>query len=106
MLRRFQLSKQPSATSLPLNKGKAIASSMPNPNKDDVHPLVKETHDGVPEAVVEGPLVNPAVPAKPETTIETSVHPQDQDLGILAHDVTSAFVCLFLLFWLNFVLER
>ncbi|RXH70988.1 hypothetical protein DVH24_015610 [Malus domestica] len=69
LVRLCQPSKQPSVTSLPSNKGKAVASSMPNPNQDDVHPLVKEIGDNTLEAVIEGPVIDPVFPAKPETMI-------------------------------------
>lgn len=44
---------------------------------------------------VKGLEVDPMVFAKHEVTAEMPIHPQDQDLGIHAQDITLAFVSFF-----------
>ena len=79
---------------------------MPSQGRGDIHLLVKTTDNADPKAAIEGPPIEQAILAKLEATSETPIHPYDQDLDIPAQDVTSAFVSLFLLFQLTFVLER
>lgn len=83
-----------------------VVSYMPNPSRGDIHLLIEATGHADFKATVESPAVKPTIPTRPEVTTETSVHPQDQDLDISAQDITSAFVSLYLLFRLTFVLKH
>lgn len=65
---------------------------MPVLDQDVTHPLVEATGIATLEAVVERPVVEPTVSAGHETTTDTPLHLQDQDLNIFAQYVISAFV--------------
>lgn len=84
MVRCLRPTGQPSVVPIPLNKGKAVVSFIPNQGQGNNHPLVEVTSRVDPEVAVERPTIELAVPAKQEATAETLIHPQDQDLGIPA----------------------
>lgn len=48
---------------LHLDKGKIVVSSIPSPGQGDIHQLAEATSRANPKAAVEGPAVQPAVPA-------------------------------------------